>query len=231
MRRFSIFLLLASLCFACSSEKVDPDLSDLGHSYFPLEKGAFRVYQINSVEYLLSGQNISNDYQLKEIVADTFQNLEGGTGYKIERYLRDSGEDQWILDSVWTARSNATQAILTEGNIPVLKLVFPLRENKTWDANALNSKEEDEYEMKDLHLPFPSEDSVAFERTVTVIQEEITNNILFSEVRKEVYGDSIGLVFKEIVDVEYCADEDCLGQSIIESGIEFRQHLIEYGKE
>lgn len=229
MRRFSFFLLIA--VWGCTSENAQPGLPVTGQTYFPLEKGQYRLYNISSVEYLFSGQNISANYQLKEVVADTFRNLEGGVSFRIERFLRDDENEAWGLDSVWTARANATQAIRVENNVPVLKLVFPFRENKKWNANAFNAGQEDEYEMVNLFKPFPSQDSAAFENTVTVVQEEVTDNILFREIRKEVYADSIGLVYKEIIDVEYCADEDCLGQAIIESGFEYRQHLIEYGKE
>ena len=227
------FLLLGFIIIpACTSENAQPDPSRSGPAYFPLEKGQFRIYDIQSVEYLFTDQNIERNYQLKEVVADTFRNLEGGISYRIERYFRENEADEWEQESeVWSARINDTQAIQVEENISLLKLVFPLRENKKWDAHALTDSEEDEYEMVNLFQPFPSADSVAFEKTITVIQEEVTENILFRDIKKEVYGYNIGLVHKEITELEYCADNDCLGQSIIESGLEYRQHLVEYGKE
>lgn len=224
-------LVILPVFFTGCSESVAPDTSRLGYEYFPLEKGQYRIYDVNSTEYFFSAENITRNYQLKEFVADTFENLEGGVSYRLERYTRDNDEEEWALDSVWTARSNATQAIQVEHNLPLLKLVFPFRENKTWDVNALNDKEDDEQVMVNLFQPLITNDEVVHEKTVTVIQEEVTNNILFWDVRKEVYGEGVGLVYKEITQLEYCADADCLGQAIIEAGIEYKQQIREYGKE
>lgn len=228
---FFLALLILFGCFAGCSESVAPDNSRLGYNFFPLEKGQYRIYDVNSTEYFFSAENITRNYQLKEFVADTFQNLEGGISYRMERFTRNDESEEWQLDSVWTARSNATQAIQVEHNLPLLKLVFPFRENKTWDANVYNDKAEDEHEMVGLFQAFVRNDEVVHENTVTVIQEEVTNNILFWDVRKEVYGENVGLVYKEITQLEYCAEADCLGQAIIEAGIEYTQQIREYGKE
>ena len=49
--------------------------------------------------------------------------------------------------------------------------------------------------------------------------------------RFEIYGQDIGLVYKEEIDLRYCTEQECIGQQIIESGQELRQSLLEYGQE
>jgi len=70
-----------------------------------------------------------------------------------------------------------------------------------------------------------------FKKTTTVIQEETTDNILFRNIRKEIFAENIGLIYKQATLLNFCADVDCLGQDIIETGIDYKQELIGYGVE
>ncbi|NJN26862.1 MAG: hypothetical protein HC819_13220 [Cyclobacteriaceae bacterium] len=134
-----------------------------------------------------------------------------------------------MTDSVWTARKNNGQAIRVENNLPIVSLIFPLGENKKWDGNKLNAREEDEYEMMDIGRSF-TQGSNDFQETVTVVQEDLPDIFVESKYKIEVYGKGQGLVYKEINLVNYRQGDD-YGLQKVESGLRYFQTLIEYGKD
>ncbi|MCZ6521759.1 MAG: hypothetical protein O6848_09720, partial [Bacteroidetes bacterium] len=139
----------------------------------------------------------------------------------------------WSLDSVWTTRRTAIQGIVVENNTPFVKLVFPVDENKTGDGNVLNTKEFDEYQMVNVFREFviDSLESISFGNTITVIQNDFRDNITMNDVRTEVYAENIGLVYKNIEILQFCADPDCVGLEIVEVGRKLKQKIIDFGKE
>jgi len=164
-------------------------------------------------------------YWLKESIVDSFQNLEGGISYKIQRDKRFSEREPWVLDSIWTARKDERTAVMVENNIPIVKLSFPIKENITWDGNRLNNYDEKKFEMVDVGKPFTG-DFDSFPKTITVIQEYIPDNIVNSISKKEVYAENVGLISKENIILIYVQ-----GTGIIDSGIKYYQHLVAYGEE
>lgn len=215
---------------SCSNSTLEPDFSTFGYDFYPLETGAYRTYQV--LEVIHSPLNLPDTsvFELKEVVADTFTDNAEQLNYVLQRFKRLSSEDPWILDSLWATYRNEIQAIVYENNIPVMKLVFPLMERKKWDANSLSSKASDEYEMIDLFVPY-QENGLDFNSTVTVLQEENLDSLIFFDFRKEIYAKNLGLVEKTVSRLKFCQDDSCIGQKIIEEGRQYKQVLIEYGME
>jgi len=226
----NIFLaLLGSLLYSACSETKEMSPDELGYTYFPLKTGIYSIFQVNGVKYINSNDSTVFSYQLKESVVDSFTNLESGLSYKIVREKRSNEDELWETDSIWTARKDEIRAIRVENNVPVISLTFPLGENKSWDANGLNSQAENEFEMINIGDSF-SGAYASFDHTVTVIQEEIPDRIVNFISKKEIYSKDIGLVYKENIILIYKQD-DYLGLEIVDSGIKYFQSLVEYGEE
>jgi hypothetical protein len=88
--------------------------------------------------------------------------------------------------------------------------------------------DQDEYEIITFQQPF-SAGGITFEKAVTVQHENNEDFIVFLDQRKEVYARNVGLIYKEITALNYCVEDNCRGQEIIESGTVYKQELIEYG--
>lgn len=220
--------IISSIFWQCSESK-EIDLSVLGTNYFPLNIGDYRIYKVSGTQYHSFNDSTVFSYLLKESVVDSFQNLESGISFKILRYKKIVASDPWVIDSVWTARKDSRTANMIENNVPVVNLTFPLIENKTWDGNRLNNKNEDEFEMMDINQPYS--DSIGIhESTVTVIQEDLPDKIVKFISRKEIYAKGKGLIYKEKIILNY-KQGDFLGMEIIESGLRYLQYLEEYGQE
>jgi hypothetical protein len=141
MRRIFI-LFLSVLGMSCSEEMSDISL-DQGYDFLPLEIGQFRLYDVEEIVYAVFEPDTSQ-YYLKEVIADSLVSGDGTVRYLINRY---TGVDSanLTLDSVWSVRKLENSAVFTENNRDYVKLVFPVEAGKTWDGNAYNTLEVQNY--------------------------------------------------------------------------------------
>jgi len=225
---FFVLIFFGFFVLGCT-ETHEVNTDAYGTDYFPLEVGQFAIYQVEGVEYINPQDSVEFSYQLKESITESFEDLEMGISYKILREKRENENDDWKTDSIWTARKDEIQAIKTENNVPYVRLVFPLKENKTWNGNALNGKESHEYEMINVHKPFEGKFS-SFDRSVTVIQDLVPDMIVQNKLKKEVYSQHIGLVYKEKIILNFRQGDDT-GLEIVDSGIKYFQSILTYGEE
>ena len=224
IRLYSLFIFTGLVYWQCSEIR-DIDINELGTNYFPLKTGTYHIYQVEGVRYNSMIDSTVFSYLLKDSVVDSFQNLENGISYKIQRDKRLSDQEPWVLDSIWTARKDDRTAVMVENNIPIVKLSFPVGESISWDGNRLNSYDEKKFEMVDVGKPFSGEFD-SFPKTITVIQEYLPPNIVNSISKKEVYAENVGLISKENIILIYIQNT-----GIIDSGIKYYQHLVAYGEE
>jgi hypothetical protein len=231
MRTTTSFLkitLLAVWLIGCTeTQEVGED--DLGYNYTPLKVGLYWIYAVNGVEYINSEDSMVFSYQMKESVIDSFQNLENEISYQLLIEKKDSGSIEWYSEKVCTVRKDNIRYVRTEGNLPVIHFVFPLRDSKTWDSNGLNGHEPDQFQMTNLNEPYNTEFN-SYNETVTVIQEDIPDYIDQFVSKKEIYSKSAGLIFKENIILDF-KQGDFLGEEIVDSGIRYFQSLVEHGEE
>lgn len=237
-RRCGLLLLSISAAFAhgCKTGSLDPDPGETGIRYFPLQKGDYIVYDVTKITYPTVGENDTSVYQLKVRTADSF--TDGGeTVFKMERYVRENAQQPWseTPDSVWTAYRNPYRAVSVENNIPFIKLSFPLTEGRTWDGNAVNNLEDEFGKIKDTYKAVGlgngfTQGQLSFPSTVTVVQEDFADPIVKKEMSKEVYGQDVGLVYKEYQFLYY--DQNFPPNSfVIDEGVKYFQKINSYGKE
>ncbi len=228
----SVLLTLGILfvLYSCSTSIIEPDTGNAGYNYFPLEQGSFAVYNVQETFYSLTANPIVRNYQVKEVVAESFTDLAGEEAFKVFRYSRPEQTAAWTLDSVWTAKRTNTRAIRTENNVNFVKLVFPAKDKQTWNGNALNTRGEDEYQLSVQNKPFTVNEKL-FENTLTVMQQMDTLSLVSRDKRMEVYAQDIGLIYKENILLKYCAEVNCIGNQQIVDGKTLYQQLYEYGKE
>ena len=169
-------------------------------------------------------------YQKRTEVVDSFQNQAGEITYILHCFRRSSSNLEWEFEQTNSARRTATQGIFIEGNTPLLKLSFPISAGKMWNGNALNTMDEDLFEMDSLFSGYITQAQDTIPETLTVIQEDNQDFIANLITNYEIYGLGIGMVYKEEIDVRYCTDDPCIGQQIIDNGRIFRQSIINYGK-
>jgi hypothetical protein len=218
---------MAVTLYGCGDEESIYQNSDL--EYFPLQTGFYQIYTIEETIYTELDPPQEFSYELKTEVVDSFANLEGGITYVLYRSTRATGNDPWVFQEAWSARTNAQQIVLNEGNVSYIRIALPAFKNKEWNGNALNSLAEDIYLMESIGKSYPLNSALEFEDALVVNQENEVNN-LFRDEREEVYARNAGLIYKKSIVLNYCDEVPCFGQQIITDGVEYLQVLKEYGQ-
>lgn len=202
--------------------------ADVGKDYFPMQTGFYQIYKIDEIVYTELKDPETLSYQLMIEVVDSFPNPEGHYTYVLNRSKRLDANAQWKSLDTWSVRSNDREIIVNEENIPFLKLTFPVRKGSVWNGNKFNNLQEDAYEI--LTVDQSSRvNEMEFDKTLTVLQENNKDLIVFQDKREEVYARGVGLIYKETLQLHYCTDNNCVGQQKIKRGSDYKQQIIAYG--
>lgn len=225
--------MIMSLVLLCScSEEVSDVSLDPGYDFFPLELNAYRTYEIQEVTFEVF-QPDTTRYFLKEVVKDSMTAGDGLVTYLINRF-KSPDSLSWKLDSVWTARRSEVVAVINENDVPFCKLVFPIKEGRTWDGNAFNVMDEQEYRFEQLSGYAIGSKTLESDKVIRVVIEDIPENLVNQDERYEVYGRGIGLLEKNYIQLSFCTlncEEKGFSIGAIEKGRILSQKLIKYGVE
>lgn len=227
-----IFLSVVFLHSGCVTEYENAEEELLGYSYFPLETGNYRIYEVVDIRYTIQDQIDSSLYYLKERTGEPFIDQAGDTAYFIYTYKRNNFLEDWYEGpvKVQTVKRSRTNLLVTADNMPTVKLVFPVKAGSTWDGNAFNTKEPQMFRYED-NLPPVDFPLAGSGKLIRVIQNDFDDEIFFRDLQYEVYAENTGMIYHETSLLEYCQETSCLGQKKIIAGEEMFQSLIEYGKE
>ena len=215
----SIFFLLFIIHFSC--DPVVYKEVKYYKEYFPIELQREKHFLVTNIIHSSFGKDTSS-YYLKEIIAESFIDLQGDTAYRIERYSRTDTTDNYIIKDVWVVKKSTTSVQQNEENITYTKLIFPIDENSFWNGNVFNNLGYQEYVVQSIHTNF-NLNNFTFDSCVT-INQNYKSNLLQYENTEEIYSLGLGLVYKEEI-VTQINNGD---KNDILQGSEYIQELIEY---
>lgn len=232
-----LFILIAALA-ACSSEA--PVNPDTGLNYFPLKTGKSWIYQVEETTINQSIESVVN-YDLRVTVTDSTKNSSGGYTYSLHRETKTSDISPWQSLDTWSASLLTNQMIQNESNTVFVKLIFPPARGLKWNGNQFNNlpdngnvfngKDSETYQVTDFDKPITLETGLEYPKTLTVIQNNFTDAIVGRDERSEVYARNVGLIYKEVIQLEYCTTPSCLGQQKVDKGVIYRQTLKAYASQ
>lgn len=221
--KWAFFLTLLTFLTSCNSNNSNlPPPQDGGKFFYP-KLGQSVVYEVEDTQYELTGKFTVKTYQLKEVNAAIFNDLDGKEALRIERYRRESESQKWMIDSVFIAKKAMDKVLKTENNVTYVKMSFPIKEGLKWNGNAYNSFKNDIYEMKNVNQSFQT-NGQKFKNSITIIQQN-DSTLVDLKKRIEVYAEGIGLIYQEKINVSYCNLVDCLGKGKIDFGT---KHILKF---
>ena len=216
----STFLLLNS----CKKELVNSD-QFLYTSYFELKTGKFIEYDVMEITHDENAtiQHDTSYYQLKCVIEDTFTDNAGRLAFNYVRYKRTNSTEPWAQSDLWSTTVFNNKAELVEENQRIVKLVFPISEFTTWNANQFNTDVKLNCSYYELHVP-KAINGFLFDSTLVVEQEDKRNLIEFKR-KYEVYANRVGMVKKYYKNLQI-SNFDTLN---IKSGKEIFMTLTNFG--
>lgn len=228
MKRLFKYFWMGIFLLACTEDEfvaVDP-----GHQYQPLRTRLYWIYNIDSTGYAPFVAPRRATYQIKQHVTDSFPNADGTFTFVIKRSIRTSATTPWKNLNTWSARFTDQELVVTEGTSSFVKLRFPVQLGSPWNGNRFNNRGKDDYEITEQSVA-RDVNGVEFNDCIQVEQEFNDDIIVFQDIRYEVYARNVGMIKKEVVQLNYCTADQCLGQQRIESGMLYKQELVSYGIE
>lgn len=217
--RLLLFLGCIEVIVSCDVGTVEPDYSGFGYDYYPYDSGQYLIYRITVKDEGLD-TTLENNYFLKEVYGDSYESF-GQEIINVSQYKKTNWDDDWDLDSIATLRPSKINLVKVESDVAKVKLIFPIENASTWDGNAQNASSEDEYEYSSFATAY-SVDTLSFENTVTVIQEDVGENLIKVDSRYEVYAKGVGLIKRYSEVTEKQPGESTLGRT-------FTQEIVSYG--
>lgn len=224
MPRLFKLISLILLLTGCNEQFSEGDV-DLDSDFFPLKIGQFRTYEVTEINYNAQGSDTST-YLLRETINDTIRNGDEVT-YLIKREFRTNETFEWSIKDIWSCRKTVSHVVITEENIPFVKLVFPVLVGETWDGNAFNTLNSGDYYYESLSENH-YEELISENDLIKVVIADIPQNLVNQDQRYEVYGRGIGLIEKDYTILEFCTT-NCSSEQI-DDGMKLKQVLVDYGE-
>ena len=228
MKKYQIFgfvILCIWLISACKKDGNTIVIDDPTLSYFPIDSGLTRYYQIDSVYWDEFAQiRDTIHYQLKEVIAGSFIDLTGRWVQRIERFKMNQ-QGQWIIYSVGTSFRDNQSAESVENNIRILKLVFPATLGFSWNGNTYNTKNPLNFEYIAVGVP-DTTDHFQFDETIKVFEVDELNSRIADLYGMEKYAKNIGMYYLIISDLQFQSQ----GSTIIDTiaGYIYTEKLTAY---
>ncbi|MDZ7647469.1 MAG: hypothetical protein U5K54_09945 [Cytophagales bacterium] len=198
------------------------------------------IYQIEETT-IIQSQETMFDYELRVTITDSVHNWSTNQDtYIITRETRTSSANLWQALDTWSARIENNELIQKEGNTLFVKFIFPPSLELFWNGNQFNNllnngnlfngSNSQSYRISAYDHLFRI-GSTAYPESLIVVQNNFVDAIVGKDQRYEVYTPNIGLVYKEMIQLEYCSTPDCLGQQKIDKGVMYVQSLKEYASQ
>lgn len=237
MLRATRVILLFFLLFGCQSRDILPKRT--GEEYVPIRVGAYWEYAVAETTISPVGGQVNVFSELRFDVVDSLINA-GELTYILQQKTRLTGATDWTVGETWSVRISEFQLVQQEGNVPYVKMLFPLSEGKSWNGNALNNLGGtdacadgtfacDNYIVTDLNKPFEIPGTLSYDDSVTILENNEDDPIVMKDVRKSVYARDIGVVYREETHLEYCTVGTCIGEQVVENGRIYKQTLTAHG--
>ncbi len=235
-------LFLMYSCTKSETEILDP--STFGYEYFPVAIGKSWTYQMDSIVYsekVFVKKDTSVSF-IREEVVDSFRNVENKLVYRLDVYYTRDTNTPWELVSASFIQKNESQLIKTENGLDYLKLIFPVRKNKSWEGNSRIHSKTEMVIGNEILQPFGDIWYYSYDyinqkerlnlfnfENVCQVAEADYDGFLEKRYSYAKYAKDVGLVYKELWLLDTQNTDDSIPfENRANKGMILRQTLVSY---
>ncbi len=219
-RIFSLSLVLAVGCGGDDPDEFTP--TDFGYDYLPLTVGDWIEYKVDSTVYDDFTQSVDTfTFFHREQIVESYDDLEGREVYRVERFRKESEGDTYRRILTFELLQTAQRAERKAFGQRIVPLTYPVSEGRTWDANAFNTDQSQDYEYLSVD-DLESINGLDFQQSVRVLQANDTDNFVIREYAEERYARGIGLIYQENLFIET--------QFGIDSGLHMIRSIVDWSR-
>jgi len=208
-----IILLAVAFVTFFSCKKSSPSNADLTRQYFPIEKGKYVVYDVDSI-YYVAADCTKREFksQLKYAITDTFRDTSDRLSYLMDVFTRPNDGITWQPQRTYQVTPTTNSIRIFQDNNLYVKMMLPVTDGYSWAGNqyvqwhdSLYLYQKDwNYTYQNYHMAF-NNGFVNFDNTVTVLEDDQSisdpnvDSLLPASrtYAKEVYAYNVGMIYKE----------------------------------
>jgi hypothetical protein len=215
-RLLSFIAVIAALSFASCTREKDPDFGpDQSRGYYPLNKGHYVVYDVDSVIWDdFTADSTHTHCQVRYTITDTFRDAQKRISYQVDVVKRNSATESWATNDVLFVTPTDMGLDVIQNNLRMQKLSFPAWNTKTWKGNSqIATADQDlayfaDWDYRYSHIGEAYNNSrELFENSIIVDQvdyklnDPVTIPTAYAErtYGREVYSLAVGMVYREAV--------------------------------
>ena len=238
-----VYILAAVLIsvgiFSCKKKK-EPEAVDIGEAYYPGTIGKFIVYDVDSIVFNeFTYDSTHYKYLVKEKIEEEYTDIQSRPALKLVRYIKKFNAAisytamPWTLKDVWQVNKTKSNVEVVEENIRFVKLIFPVKDNATWNGNSTNTIGHWDYKYTYVDNP-ENVNGINFDKVTLVTQKDFPT-LISREYYGEKYAKNIGLVYREITNITFKDTVVPLSFDLFKvykkHGIVYKSKVISYGDE
>jgi len=212
-----IAIVTLTSMFSCKRSSIDTAGIETGYDFFPLEIGKYIVYNVDSTYWDdFTGTPIPVHLQQRYEVVDTFRDAQDRLSYRINVLKRYRDGEPYLMDNVIYVTRTSSGLEYTQRNIKLMKLVFPVENDVSWNGNVfipMNDADMEEYQNVNWNYTYALKGGEfdpgnnLYENVVHVnqINDSLNNPDIdstayaFKNYSKEIYAYGVGMIYRERV--------------------------------
>lgn len=205
------FLYVLFIAGSCENEIQDPVDLSADQAYFPLELNVPLFYDQDSIVLFNTTGGIVYDTsrsEVRETLVEVFTEADGTESYRGERWQREDENSPWRFIQTYTVSRSNTALTRREDNLQFTKLIFPIRDGRSWDGNAAFDVRREivvggefldvfngwDYRYQEVGNDFTAPSGRSFSDVVLVRQALVEDNLIDLRQAHEIYAPGVGLV-------------------------------------
>lgn len=223
--------VLVGLLTACKDEEVFYDPIAAGESYYPLQVGSYWIYNVTDITYL-NNVGDTTEFEQREQINGIITDQTGKSWYRVQVSKRSAGETAWTNTGIKLLARTDTDLQVNENNVTKVHMIFPVKNQRTWNPNAFNGAGTSEYYYDQVGTP-ATVNGTAYANTATIVKAASLDSLISNNKQREVVAEGVGPVYRYYNVVNYCAGgsgSNCnVGENYITSGRKRVDLLTDHG--